>query len=162
MLAEPYSETSDFRLKSECLKTMHSFINRFPKVVEENFKNTFPVLLEILNRCAVEYSLFLAGTKSIPCDKGEDTEPVLFKELIINFFNVIQSMAVHKNYLGFFDGTLHNIVYYLILYMGATSTTKQKWETDEEAFASADEDDDTENQVRIAANRALLVSYFSI
>lgn len=160
MLAEPYGESSDFRLKSECLKSMHAFINRYPKVVEENIKNTFPVLLEILNRCAMEYSLYLAGTKGMPCDIGEDTEPSLFNQLIVNFFSVMQAMAVHKNYLGFFDGNLHNVVYYLILYMGTSVVTEQRWKTDEEAFASADEDDEQDAQVRMAANRVLLVSYF--
>lgn len=157
MLSEPYSETCDFCLKAECLRSLHSLINRFHKVIEECIKGLFPVLLEILNRCAAEYSLYLAGTKGVPCDKGEDTEPPLFNQLIVNMFHVLQALVIQRHYVALFDDTLNTIVYYLILYQGATPFSEQKWKTDEEAFASADETIESDTQVRNTANNVLLI-----
>ncbi|XP_018331557.1 importin-9 isoform X2 [Agrilus planipennis] len=154
-LISAYSPKSDFRLKSQIVKTFTLLLYQITEITQNTIVRLLPSIWEIFSRCGEAYVQILSLTLDVPRDVGENTngKPLFFK-LINGIFNLIQTLVTTMKGVCI-SNSLYDFLHYLFIFMAVTPETEEKWKTEEEFVADDIEEGRLDHDVRYDA-RCLL------
>ncbi|XP_026671406.1 importin-9 isoform X2 [Ceratina calcarata] len=160
-LRVPDGPTSDSGLKTDVIKAINCLVTKLPKYVSTFLPEMLPPIWETLTQSAKIYQegSVNGGGDTNETEVDSDGEIINFNNLIIAIFEFVHSIVDRKRFSNLLDSLMHEVMYYLIIFMQITDDQIELWTTSPSQFV--EEDDVLHYSVRISAQDLLtaLVNY---